>query len=352
MLLVAAGGAFSFWRKLDTTVKNILQPANSLYIGYSDKPEKTLGVQLAPFEFTGWDGKTVQACIVQRAADPEERTPRQLAMQDRLSGTQLKDLCEYDFVLVCADWDHSIRATLPLAEELTAAGLTCVLWEPRGKDSVRPWCTQGLQESRDIPFIINALQQQTGKKNLLIAGVGCGFGAGLMLQGAATEPRLRCVVAQQPVASLSKILKRAHVSTPMREMIGMRMNQLTGLEPFDIAPVKSAAAIRREVPVLVVYDPAKSGAREDAIAIYTQLKSDTRLFITPRDKSDAPEATTRELIYSPDGGTREVQQRVEVNLVPEAEALQVEMLHWLNDQVPLLQEQPTPTAATPFQPHN
>lgn len=350
-LLVVAVGVFSLWRKVDAQLKQLLLPSDSLYIGYSDLPEKTLGLQLTPFQFTGWDGLPVQACIVRRADDAGELTPRQLALLDRLSGVALKELEEVDFVLVCAAWDHCIRASLPLAEELAAAGITCVLWEPRGKDSARPWCTHGLQESRDIPIIINTLEQQTGRRNLMIAGVGKGFGAGLMLQGAAAEPRLRCVIAQQPAASLNKTLKRARVSAPMRELIGLRMNQLTGLEPFDIAPVKSAAAIHREVPVLVVYNPAEKGSQEDAVAIFTQLQSDARRLITPRNKADEPEALTRTIIYSPDGGTREVPQRVEVDLTADAEALPVEILRWLNAQVHTLQELPTPAAMTPPQNH-
>lgn len=349
-LLTAAVGLFVLWQKVDTQVQRVLQPTNQLYVGYADLPEKTLGVQLLPFEVTGWDNRPIQACIVRRTENAADLTPRQLALMDQLVGVDLKDLAEFDFALVCADWDHGIRSALPLAEELAAAGITCVLWEPRGKNSARPWCTYGLQESRDIPFIINALEKQTGRRDLLLAGVGKGFGAGLMLQGAAVEPRLRCVVAQAPIASMSKLLKRAHVSTIMRELIGIRMNWLTGLEPFDIAAVKSAANIRREVPVLIVYAPAENTAQEDAVAIYTQLRCDDKRFITPRNASDAPDAETRTIIYSPDGGTREVQQRVEVDLVPQSEHIPVEMLRWLNAQVRTLQDLPAPARLIPTNP--
>lgn len=347
-LLIAAVGVFTLWRRVDARVKRLLEPTNHLYVGYADLPEKTQGVQLEPFTIAGWDGVPVQACLVRRTHVEEELTPRQLALMDRLAGgAELKDLQEIDYALVCVDWDHGIRSALPLAEELAAAGITCVLWEPRGSHSTRRWCTHGLHESKDIPLIINELEKRTGRSGLLLAGVGSGFGAGLMLQAAAAEPRLRLIVAIDPTASLNKILKRAHVGTLMRELIGMRMNQLTGLEPFDIAAVKSAALIPREVPVLVVYDAREGSAGDDAVGIYTQLQSDARRFITPRSAADEPDATTRTIIYTHEGGTREVQQRVEVDLVNDAEAISAEILHWLNDQVRPLQELPTPTSISP-----
>lgn len=340
-------GLYTLWKRVDVRVKRLLLPENPMLVGYTDLPDKTLGVQLTPFEITGWDGRKVQACLVRKSAHEGELTPRQLTLLDHLAGAELEELSGVDFALVSVDWDHGIRSALPLAEQLAAAGITCVLWEPRGSGSARPWCTHGLHESRDIPLLIQALENQTGRKDMLIVGVGEGFGAGLMLQAAAVEPRLRAVVAINPSASLNKILKRAQVSTPMRELIGWRMSQLTGLEPFDIAAVKSAASIAREVPVLVIYhpedDPAAS-SQDDAVAIFTQLKSDSKRLIAPRSEKDAPDAPTRTVVYSPDGGSREVQQRVEVELISDAETIPVETLLWLNAQVQPLQEQPLPSA--------
>lgn len=349
-LLVVAAGGCALWLRVDAHVREAMQPINPLYVGYADIPEKTLGVQLEPFEIKGWDGQTVQACIVRRATDDAELTPRQLALLDKLAGVPLKNLGDIDYALVSVAWDHGIRSALPLAEELVAAGITCVLWEPRGKDSAREWCTHGLYESRDVPLLIDELERRSGKRNMLLVGVGRGFGAGLALQAAAAEPRLGAVVAEQPTASLSKTLKRARVSTPMRELVGMRMSQLTGLEPFDIAAVKSAAAIRREMPVLVVYDPAGDSTVEDALAIYTQLRLDDRRLITTRRADDAPDAATHTFIYAPDGGTREVQQRVEAELVPDADTIPVEVLRWLDEHVRTLQEQPAPAAISTTSP--
>lgn len=349
VLLLAVAVGCTLWQRVNARVKKLLLPENPLLVGYTDLPDKTQGVQLTPFEIIGWDGTPVQACKVHCTAGKDEMTPRQLTTLDLLAKAKPNELSGIDYALVCVDWDHGIRSALPLAEQLAAAGIKCVLWEPRGKNSSRPWCTHGLHESRDIPLLIQALEKEAGRKDMIIAGVGQGFGAGLMLQAAAVEPRLRAVVAINPSSSLNKILKRAQVNAPMRELIGWRMSQLTGLEPFDIAAVKSAAAIDREVPVLIIYrqeEETASSSQDDAVAIYTQLKSDGKRLLATRSEKDAPDATTRTVIYSPEGGSREILQEVEAELIDNEEEIPVEALLWLTEQVPAMQEHPLP-ATTP-----
>ena len=344
MLLGAAGVAAWLWWHVDSQARRILLPGNPLYSGYNDLPDKAQGVVLQPFTVTGWDGTQVQACIVRKAAEDDGLTPRQQALLEQLEGIPLNHLANADYALVSVDWDHGIRSSLPLAEALAAAGLTCVLWEPRGNNSARTFCTHGLHESADVPLIIDGLQKESGRSDLCIIGVGRGFGAELMLQAAAREPRLQAVVAIDAAASLNKILKRSRVSAPMRELIGLRMNQLTGLEPFDIAAVKSAALIARETPVLVAHMGADqpAGSLEDSTAIYTQLRSDQRKLITTRSEADAPDATTRTITYATTGGTREIVQEVEAQLAKDADAVLVEVLKWLNDNLNPQQDESTP----------
>ena len=269
-------------------------------------------------------------------------SPAVMPGMERLEGTPLNELINLDYALVSVDWDHGIRSALPLAEELVAAGITCVLWEPRGSNSTRVFCTHGLQESADVPRIIEKLEEMSGRKGAVVIGVGRGFGAELMLQAAAKDSKLHAVVSIDAVASLNKILKRSNVSTPMRELIGWRMNQLTGLEPFDIAAAKSASHIDSSKPVLLAYIGAEGavGTLDDSVAIYTQLKSDHLRFITPRTAEDAPDATTRTIIYATVGGTREIVQEVPVELAKDEEDVLVEALKWINDVVNPLQDEP------------
>lgn len=346
ILLATVGGGTWLWWHVNLQAKRLLLPSNPLYSGYSDLPDKAQGVELEAFEITGWDGVPVQACIVRKSQESEGLTPRQRAMLERIEGVSLKYLREIDYALVCVDWDHGIRSALPLAESLAAAGITCVLWESRGSNSARAFCTHGLQESADVPLIINSLEKATGRKDLEIIGVGRGYGAELMLQAAANEQRLHTIVAIDAAASLNKILKRANVSTPMRELIGWRMNQLTGLEPFDIAAVKSASLISRETAVIVAHmgGDLPAGSLDDSTAIFTQIHSGQKKFITTRNKQDEPGATSRTIIYTTVGGTREIVQEVEVDLAEDEEDVLVEALKWINNAMNPAQE-PAPGKA-------
>lgn len=329
-------------------VKRLLLPINPLYTGYEELPDKTQGVELQPFVFTGWDGHEVQACIVRCAEKQEEITPRQNALLESMRGVSLKELQSIDYVLVCVDWDHGIRSALPLAETLAAAGLSCVLWSPRAGEA-RPYCTRGLRESQDVSLLINALEQQSGRQDLLIVGVGRGFGGELMLHAAAQEPRIRALVAIDASASLSKQLKRANVSTPMREAIGWRMNQLAGLEPFDIAAVKYAGRIPRETPVMLIHlgEGIPESTLEDAVSLYTQLQSEQRRLLTLRQPEDPADASTRSVTYSHEGGTREIVQHVEAELLHDIDRLPVEILYWLGNLQASLWEDVQPTSIIP-----
>ena len=195
LVLAVVSGGVCLWLKVKRCSAQLLQPVNPIYNGYADLPDKTQGVSLTPFSVTGADGRRVQACIV-RADDKKNITPRQQALLERMHGELPERLGSVDYVLVCADWDHGIRSALPLAEQLAAAGVTCVLWEPRGSVSARPYCTHGLLESRDVPAIIDALEDQAGHGGLMIIGVGKQFGAELLLHAAAHDRYSR--IHEQP----------------------------------------------------------------------------------------------------------------------------------------------------------
>lgn len=341
LLLVALTAGVFLWVKVNRKTEQLLQPVNPVYQGYSDLPDKTQGVQLDPFSLTGRDGHRIQACLV-RASSGKDITPRQQTLLERLQNHIPDRLRQIDFVLICVDWDHGIRSALPLAEQFAAAGITCVLWEPRGSMSSRPYCTHGVLESQDVPLIINALEEQAGRKDLMILGVGQRFGAELMLHAAVSDPRLRAVAAIDTRASLSNRIKRSGTSLLIRELVGWRMKALTGLEPFDIAAVQSIFRLPRQVPILLAFssedDP--DSLPEDSIALYTQLHPEQRCLITLRTQKDAADAVTRDVVYTQKGGTREVQQHAEALLLRDADDIPVQILRWMNEKLPTLQELP------------
>ncbi len=343
-LLGAGVGGVWLWNYVDDMTAPLLVPVNPSYAGVASVPNKAPGLHLEPFAFTGWDGGAVPAVIVTRAkreaGQQDDSTSRQLAITAELATRRADRLGAIDYVLLSVDWDHGIRSALPLAESLTAAGLRCVLWEPRGENARRPYCTHGLRESRDVPLLIDALALQSGKERPIIVGMGQGYGAALMLQAAAHEPRLRGLVAIDSFASLSESLGRMMPSSSLAApltawLMDRRINRVVGYECFDVAPVESAAGIDRNVPALIINlaqdNPVST--LDDAVTIYRRLGSDCRDVWTLRQPADAATATERDLAFM--GGSAEKRRRehVRVGLVQDAESAVADVLHWINDCV-------------------
>ena len=338
VLLGLAGGGVYLWFKVDDWVQPVLYPINQDYVGYSTVPEKVPGLRLTPLECKGWDGGDMTAFIVERAPEGDESS-RQLSVMADLATSPAKRLHRIDYVLVCVDWDHGIRSALPLAETLTAAGLRCVLWEPRGAGNRRPYCTHGLKESADVPMIINALVETSGKEKPVIIGVGQGYGAGLMLQAAARDPRLSGLVSVDAFVSLQEAVRHTLPDTPLRPLciwlMDLKISSIVGFECFDVAPVESAARIDRNVPVLAVNLVRDSlvCSVKDAFTIYRQLKSDKRAVRTLRSAEDAPDATTRVFTFKEGKENKEREVTVEVGLMDDVDSAWTGVIHWLNDDL-------------------
>lgn len=331
-LVAAVWGGVSTWFYVNDLAQPVLKPLNQSYEGYTNVPRKAPGLRMEPFTFTGWDGGEVQAVI---AVKDGEESSRQLSVIGDLMHNPVERLHQIDYVLVCVDWDHGIRSALPVAESLTAAGLTCVLWEPRGKDDRRPYCTHGLKECRDVPMLIDAVTARSGKKNPVFAAVGQGYGAGLLLQAAATEPRIRGLVSIDAYASLRQSVERTMPEGILRPVVmwlmDQRIRRTAGMESFDVAPVEQAADMDRNVPVLVVnlaQDNPVSNFK-DALTIYRRLSSDQRAVWTLRNDSDPAGATHREMTLG--RGRRGLS--VSVGLLADEDSAMSSIVHWINERV-------------------
>lgn len=334
MLLFMIAGGVWLWSYAGQLAEPVLAPVNKSYAAYSLVPEKPKGLRLTPFTFTGWDGGEVQAVIAEKEG---EESTRQFSVIGDLALHKADRLDEVDYALVCVDWDHGIRSALPLAESLTAAGIPCVLWEPRGLDNRRVYCTHGLKECEDVPFLLDAANRRLGLKDPVIVGVGQGYGAGLMLQAAASEPRLRGLVSIDAYASLreslGRTMPRSLLSPVTLWLMDMRINSSVGFECFDVAPVESAARIDRNVPVLVINlvqdNPVVT--LQDALTIYRQLPCDRKEIWTLRRESDPPGAAARTISLTVGKAEKERTLHVEVGLRQDEDDAVTSMIHWLND---------------------
>lgn len=326
-----AVGAY-VWMKVDRDAMHVLKPEYPLYKGYADVPEKTPGLELTAFSVKGEDGQEVQACLARKSG---EATPRQQAFSERLKESGWNEKAGFaDYVLVCADWDHGIRSALTLTEQLTAAGITCVLWEPRGKASARPYCTYGLEESKDVPLIIDALEKRSGRKDIQVIGIGKRYGADLLLHAAKRDERLHAVAAIDTRGSMNTRLKRMGLSMLSRELVSWRIKSLTGLEPFNIAAVESLFHLPDHVSILLAYTRENDidSLPEDTIALYAQLDPLQRCMMVIRRPNEPADATTRELNITQKGGRHDIQHHAQAILVQDADDLLVQILMWMREK--------------------
>lgn len=340
LLLVAGVGAVRAWFYIDEQVQPILKPVNQAYEGYSNLPQTVPGLKLEPFIFTGWDGVPVQAVIVTREG---EESSRQLTVMSDLNANPVENIGSIDYLLISVDWDHGIRSALPLAESFTAAGIRCVLWDSRGVDDRRLYCTHGLKESKDVPLLLDALTQRSGKVAPSFVGVGQGYGASLLLRATAHESRIRGLISIDAYASLRQSVRRlmpdSFLTPIIMECMDVRIDRMVGMACFDVAPVEQASWIERNVPVLVVNlaldNPVSTPL--DALTIYSCLRSDRRevwSISAPLEERHLPKRLRTQL--------------PEMRHLPDEDSVIIAMVHWLDG--PVVEAILSPRIADPARP--
>src|SRR5262249_26780655 len=88
------------------------------------------------------------------------------------------------------------------AEHLTEAGYRAVLVDSRGHGrSSGEWLTYGVQESRDLSQVLDALAVDGP-----VGVMGISYGAATAIEWAAREPRVKAAVAVAPFASLREVV--------------------------------------------------------------------------------------------------------------------------------------------------
>ncbi|MBE6419724.1 MAG: hypothetical protein E7031_06280 [Akkermansiaceae bacterium] len=335
MILIPIMGGLWVWHYVGILAEPVLHPINEEFQGLSTIPEQHVGMRLTPLTFQGWDGAEIPAVLVEKA---EEDSARQRAVRAELTEEHIRKLQNIDYAIVCVEWDHGIQSALPLADYLTGAGIPCILWEPRGKDNARQYCTHGLQESDDVPLLINQLVIRSGKERPLIIAVGQGFGADLLLQAAAKDDRIRGIVAIDALASLRESISRTMpdnlVSKVKLALMDARINKEQGFECFDVAPVESATNINRDTPALIVYLQQDPHIRtiNDALSIYRQLPSDTKEVWALTTAQDPPGATTRIQHCTVGEGENERTYDIELQLKNGPESAYMDIIFWLHNQ--------------------
>ncbi len=315
----------------------LLRPSNPAFSGSDDYMKNYPNLNVDSFRFKGWDGTDIPAVIVQRSAQPSPQMERWRSLIGREDYRSLKHA---DYVLVSVEWDHGIESALPIAEVLAAAGMKCVLWESRGVDDAREYCTHGLRESRDVPLLLDSLEKRESRDDLIVIALGRGYGASLFLQSVSIEDRLAALISIDSYASLSESFKRSltdeHAILTMGKMwlIDRQLDRKVGYEIFDVAPVESVIEMELETPLLLMNLSQQSelSTLNDALNLYRQSPSKVKEIWTLRDATDL-ENETRPVSYAYRANDEEVKLQLDIKLKDNEDMAYVSMISWVDEMM-------------------
>jgi pimeloyl-ACP methyl ester carboxylesterase len=161
---------------------------------------------------------------------------------------------------------HGIRShkesLVEVAEHLARGGYRAVLVDSRGQGrSTGEWLTYGVQESRDLSQLLDALHVPG---SMPVGVMGASYGAATAIEWAGREPRIGAAVALAPFASLRDVapgyVRRALPG--IGRVLPMALVQATvnaagrmaRFDPDEASPVRVIAA--RDVPVLIFHGTA------------------------------------------------------------------------------------------------
>jgi len=325
------GGAFYLWRYAEQKAMPILVPVNLDYEKLSMLPAARLGLKMEEFSFVAADALTVPALLVERAQ--EDYVSAELSLGS-LSDELRVGLAKIDYVLIAVEWDHGMRSAFQLAEILSAAGLKCVLWEPRAINASRRFCTHGLRESADVPLLIDALEARSSKKNLRIVALGQGFGANLFLQAAALDTRVQGLIVIDAFTNLRASLKRTMdeglLSLFYLWLIDRRVSSLADYECFDVAPVESVTRLGAHLPLLVISTQHNHAIAnfDDSLQIYRRASTAEKTIWRLRKPDDMPGIKNEYLNFTVTGHITK-QITLNVAIKSDNEAILLGIIRWM-----------------------
>lgn len=223
------------------------------------------------------DGYLVSPGRLDALSPSQSRMRDALKLRGRMPHLDVKS----ELVVIATSWDRGVENSMALAEALTGAGYTCLIWNPRGKDNVRQACTYGLREYADVTALLDAVAQKQGGLPP-VAAVGQGFGAAVLLKSAAEDPRIRSMVCMDCFPSLKTVAVREMEQdwgNPLCYiaywLLDVGVDWRADFSTFDVAPVDDA--LKLDYPVMVVCSNRYFfSTMEDCLSIYDSLKNEKK----------------------------------------------------------------------------
>ena len=164
------------------------------------------------------------------------------------------------------------------AERFTRRGFDVIAYDSRAHgESGGDACTYGYYEKRDLRRVIDTIPDGP------VVVVGASLGGAVALQAAATDPRIRAVVAAETFSDLRTVATERAPFFFFGPLVAraFRLAEAEGRFTIDdVSPVRAAANIR--VPVLLVHGEAdRDTSPAHSQRIFDALRGPKRLILVP-----------------------------------------------------------------------
>jgi uncharacterized protein len=198
-----------------------------------------------------------------------------IALRGWLCGTPLASRGTLVVLHGVADTRHS---TASIVERYLARGFDVIAYDSRAHgDSAGDTCAYGFFEKRDLRKVIDAF----GHGPIVL--VGTSLGAAVVLQEAASDPRVAVVVAAESFSDLRTVAEERAPKFFTRGVItrAFELAEREGRFQVDAVSPRQAAALIH-VPVLLIHGAADVETPPDhSRRIYEALKGPKRLLLVP-----------------------------------------------------------------------
>lgn len=303
------------------------------------------GISKDFFEIPSEQGGIIQACLV--TMDPsKDLSPTQNRVRDALKIRGKLPLVgsQPQLVLICTSWDQGLENSMEMAEGLSAAGYSCLVWSPRPIDPDQfVYCTYGLKESLDVPRLIDEAYKRLGTQ-MPVSAVGQSFGASVMLNAAAHDTRIRSVVCLDGITSLKSAVMDAlaqqygkYASMGMFWLIDFWVQKRAGFSCFEVAPVDDARKLN--IPVMFVHtNQHYLSEMEDSVNLYECVNHEGRALYGILLEGEPYGLKERDYVHIVEGKKGEkFEKHYTINVFDGDDELQANMAEWIyeNTKMPM-----------------
>lgn len=309
-IVVVGTGLYIGYKETDTLLIPERTPPTERERALSEKPEEA-GLTLEPFIATTHEGTPIRACLVRPCSEEKRGT----AIHQRRMKKLLEERGKLPLILrgdsrgtviLTHDFGGSMEDMFPMAEILTSAGFSCILYDGRAHgERDEKIVTYGINEIHDIKALITAAQAHFPDLGLLSL-YGEGVGGAISLEASDFLPEVRSVAANNAYTTLKDLiwdnLEHKHDGNKVEmyayfTLIDLTTLLRTGSKSFNMAPI--SAATRIKIPTLIICTEKNNPFYLNAgKKLHDALASKEKAFYASLPFEDAIPFTDDEIMYA------------------------------------------------------